>query len=312
MDSTFFAAAHLPRLMKFWWRENRYYAEAQTSTSTLAFVLNRMLELGNAVAYLESRLLAKRSLAAAGMLFDARRAATCYIPRMARSRTEEPRFVFATTPAVTAARSHNRYVVCPACQADIPTYLFHRTGVRFVRCAACAAVYVNPAREQPINNFDVEKLHPFANPRDRELMVADLESLLERVADDHQRVAGAPLRRTLLLGRYLPEFAQVPSAQRIGLEVAQPDDAAFRKLALDSDLSWCKAALAKQPQVVILQELLESCANPGASAAAEGCSNPCGPRSARRSQTSAATLQARECSAPGFQMELESGWISEV
>jgi SAM-dependent methyltransferase len=76
MDSTFFAAAHLPRLMKFWWRENRYYAEEQTTTSPLAFVLNRMLELGNAVAYLESRLLAKRSLAAAGMLFDARRAAT--------------------------------------------------------------------------------------------------------------------------------------------------------------------------------------------------------------------------------------------
>lgn len=73
MDATFFAAAHLPRLSKFWWRENRYYAEQRTSRSPLAFVLNRMLELGNVVAYLESRLLAKQRLAAAGMLFEARR-----------------------------------------------------------------------------------------------------------------------------------------------------------------------------------------------------------------------------------------------
>jgi SAM-dependent methyltransferase len=75
MDATFFAAAHLPRLAKFWWRENRYYAPKQDSTakSPLVFALNRMLELGNAVAYLESRLLAKSRLAAAGMLFEARR-----------------------------------------------------------------------------------------------------------------------------------------------------------------------------------------------------------------------------------------------
>lgn len=74
MDATFFAAAHLPRLAKFWWRENRYYAEEQTTKSPLAFALNRMLELGNVVAYLESRLLAKSPLAAAGLLFEAHRA----------------------------------------------------------------------------------------------------------------------------------------------------------------------------------------------------------------------------------------------
>ena len=72
MDATFFAAAHLPRLSKFWWRENKYYA-AEPSKSPLAIALNRMLELGNALAYWESRLLAKRRLAAAGMLFEARR-----------------------------------------------------------------------------------------------------------------------------------------------------------------------------------------------------------------------------------------------
>jgi SAM-dependent methyltransferase len=72
MDATFFAAAHLPRLGRFWWRENKYYAGAESKQSPLAFALNRMLEVGNALAYLESRLFAKRRLAAAGMLFEAR------------------------------------------------------------------------------------------------------------------------------------------------------------------------------------------------------------------------------------------------
>jgi Glycosyl transferase family 2 len=173
------------------------------------------------------------------------------------------RFEFAPTAAVTTARSHKRYVACPACQADTPNYLFHRSGVRFVRCAACAAVYVNPAREHPVNNLDVERGRPFINPRDRQLMVSDMQALLDRVAADHQRITGAPLERTLLLGRFMPEFAQLP-----GLTVATFDDDAFQKTVLDSDLAWAKPLLAKQPQVVILQELLESCSDPGAVIAA--------------------------------------------
>jgi hypothetical protein len=184
---------------------------------------------------------------------------------MSRPRTEEPlRFEFPLTAAVTTARSHNRYVACPACQADSPNYLFHRTGVRFVRCAACAAVYVNPAREQPLNDLDVERNAPFTNPRDRALMVDDFEHLLQRLAADHQRIAGAPLTRTLVLGRYLPEFATVPSAGPLGLAVPRIDDASFRRLALDADLSWAQPLLAAAPQVVVLQELLESCSDPGA------------------------------------------------
>lgn len=73
MDATFFAAAHLPRLQKFWWRENRYYAAAPVRQGPLAYTMNRLLELGNALAYLESRALAKHPFAAAGMLFHARR-----------------------------------------------------------------------------------------------------------------------------------------------------------------------------------------------------------------------------------------------
>ena len=173
-------------------------------------------------------------------------------------------FQFRPSPAVRTARAHNRFVDCPACQADRPSYLFHRAGVRFVRCTACGAVYVNPTRERPFNDLDIERIQTFSHPRDRELMSEDFERLLRRVEADHARIAGGPLERTLLLGRYLPEFDRVPSAERLGLEVATFDDARFTRLALDSDLEWAEPYLARRPQVVILAELLESLADPHA------------------------------------------------
>lgn len=72
MDATFFAAARLPRISKFWWRENRYYAGENSGSGPLATVLNQLLQLGNLLAYAESRLLARHRLASAGMLFEAR------------------------------------------------------------------------------------------------------------------------------------------------------------------------------------------------------------------------------------------------
>jgi len=62
-------------------------------------------------------------------------------------------FQFRPTTAIRTARAHNRFVDCPACQADRPSYLFHRAGVRFVRCTACGAVYVNPTRERPFTTW---------------------------------------------------------------------------------------------------------------------------------------------------------------
>ncbi|HUM10045.1 MAG TPA: glycosyltransferase [Myxococcaceae bacterium] len=182
------------------------------------------------------------------------------------TRTNNPvrSFQFAPTSAVRTARAHNRFVDCPACQADRARYLFHRAGVRFVRCTACGAVYVNPTREKPFNDLDIERTLTFSHPRDRALMSEDFERLLQRVERDHQHLVGAPLQRTLLLGRYLPEFAGVPSAERLGLEVAEFDDARFARVALDSDLEWAAPSLAREPQVVILAELLESLATPHA------------------------------------------------
>jgi len=183
---------------------------------------------------------------------------------MTRTNGSVRSFQFRPTSAVRTARAHNRFVDCPACEADRPGYLFHRAGVRFVRCTACGAVYVNPTREKPFNDLDIERIQTFAEPRDRALMSADFDRLLQRVEEDHRRIYGAPLHRTLLLGRYLPEFAQVPSAERLGLEVATFDDARFARLALDSDMEWAAPHLARAPQVVILAELLESLAAPHA------------------------------------------------
>jgi len=184
-----------------------------------------------------------------------------------RTAPDEPlRFELAPTPAVQTARSHNRFVACPACRADSAQHLFHRAGVRFVRCTSCDAVYVNPAREHPHNDLDIARARPFTNPRDRALMAADFEHLLERLVADHRRLTGAPVVRAVLLGRYLAEFATGPVARSIDLAVAEIDDAAFQRLAVASDIEWARPLLvgSPAPQLVILHELLESCSDPGA------------------------------------------------
>jgi hypothetical protein len=182
---------------------------------------------------------------------------------MYRARTampDAPRFEFEPTSAVATARSHNRYVACPACKADLPSYLFHRAGVRFVRCAACSAVYVNPAREHPLNTLLTER---FAfSEHDRKLMTLDVDRLMVRIAHDHERFTGEPLRRALFLGAYLPEYATTPAAQQYGFELAEIDDDKFERLALESDISWLAPLFAHAPQVVLLNDLLEVCTDP--------------------------------------------------
>ena len=73
LDASFFAAARLPRLQRFWWTENRYYRPERRDLQVLPRVLNGLLTLGNRVAYAESRLLARVPWFSAGLLFAARR-----------------------------------------------------------------------------------------------------------------------------------------------------------------------------------------------------------------------------------------------
>jgi hypothetical protein len=183
----------------------------------------------------------------------------------AATREKATAFQFEPTPAVSASRAHLRFVQCPACRADKASYLFHRTGVRFVRCTACGTVYVNPARGSGgVNFFDIEGSRPFTNPTDRALALEDFGRLLDHVADDCQRITGKPLTRTLLLGRFMHDFATLTQAARVGLSIAPVDDAAFERLSTASDVGWARALLANGPQVVILHELLEACSDAGA------------------------------------------------
>jgi hypothetical protein len=178
---------------------------------------------------------------------------------------QSPAFEFEPTPAVSAARARRRFVRCPTCQSDSPRYLFHRTGVRFVRCAACATVYVNPGRESGgVNYFDMERARPFTNARDRELALADFARLLDRIAVDYERIAGEPLARALVLGRFLRDYRNLPEARRIGLAVAEVNDDAFERLSATADVSWAQSLLVQAPQVVLLHELLEACSDAGA------------------------------------------------
>jgi hypothetical protein len=184
-------------------------------------------------------------------------------PQIAPSE-DSRRFHFEPTPAVSASRAHTRFVPCPACQADRPRHLFHKRGVRFVRCSSCAMVYVNPAGEHRANDLDIERVRPFTNPRDRALMLEDFARLFEQLAADHRRIVGQPLDRTLLLGRYLRELRDLPRAHDVGLEVAEVDDDAFERLSRSADISWARRFLDRPPQVILLHELLEACSDPGA------------------------------------------------
>ncbi|HXJ18875.1 MAG TPA: glycosyltransferase family 2 protein [Polyangia bacterium] len=176
---------------------------------------------------------------------------------------ETARLTFSPTSAVSNARAHSQFVRCPSCQADASTYLFHRAGVRFVRCTSCGAVYVNPTRPHPLNDFDIARGRPFSNPRDQELTVSDFGQLLDALSADVQRMTERPLTRVLLLGRHLREFADLPQARRVGLAVAELDDPTFERLATASEVDWAAPLLARAPEVVILHELLEACSDPG-------------------------------------------------
>jgi Glycosyl transferase family 2 len=183
------------------------------------------------------------------------------VPRMREGRGG---FVFEPTKAVAAARARSRYIDCPVCQADHAEYLFHRTGVRFVRCQTCAMVYVTPAGDAGPNWVDIDKIGQYRRPEDRALAVADFDALLARFAAEYERVEGRPLQRAVLLGRFLPEFGETATAKKIGLDVITIDDDAFRALSAESHLDWAKARFGKGEQLVILHETLEACLDAGA------------------------------------------------
>ena len=181
-----------------------------------------------------------------------------------KMRADRGGFVFEPTAAVAVSRTRNRFIDCPVCQADHSEYLFHRTGVRFVRCTNCAMVYVTPAADRGQNWLDIAKVGQFGRPEDRALCITDFDALVGRFAAEYERVEGRPLKKAVLLGRFLPEFAASPAARRVGLDVIAVDDASFHALTVSSKLDWARDKLGSDVQLVILHETLEACCDAGA------------------------------------------------
>lgn len=170
---------------------------------------------------------------------------------------------FEPMPAVLASRSRTRFVDCAVCQEDNSAYLFHRVGVRFVRCRSCGAVYVNPVHQVPTNYFDLDVVETKGPPKENDLAVADFDRLLQGIGAEFERTEGRPVARALLLGKYRNRYRLLPSAERMGLQIAEIDDLAMADLAFDGDLTWAQPLLSLKPEVVILHELLEACGDPG-------------------------------------------------
>jgi SAM-dependent methyltransferase len=72
MDATFFAAARANKLREFWWNDNVYYNSGKADVSAPSSALNKLLELGNFLAWAESSLLSRTRLASAGIMLEAR------------------------------------------------------------------------------------------------------------------------------------------------------------------------------------------------------------------------------------------------
>jgi hypothetical protein len=174
------------------------------------------------------------------------------------------RYAFEPTPAVTASRSRPSYVSCPVCNERHAEYLFIRVGVRFVRCQACGLVYVSPVGGAGPNYFDIARTAPFVSLRDRTLCAEDFELFLQELAKRLASAGHSAMHKSVLLGRFLPEFSESAMARQLGLSVPPIDDEAFTRLALEGSLAFARGELERGPELVILHELLEACADPGA------------------------------------------------
>jgi SAM-dependent methyltransferase len=73
MDATFFALLASPRLRSRFWEENPFYEEVESGSSSdgKRSLFGSVLRAGNAIAYLESRLLGRVRYGSAGLLFVA-------------------------------------------------------------------------------------------------------------------------------------------------------------------------------------------------------------------------------------------------
>lgn len=128
------------------------------------------------------------------------------VPPIRHPEMTSRRLQFSATEAVNSARRRHQYIDCPACGSRSQHYLFHRTGVRFVRCRACDLVYADPVDSAGRAYFDIraEELHH--TPVDRRNAQADFAALLTTICRNYNRQRNHPPDRVLLVGRWHPDF----------------------------------------------------------------------------------------------------------
>ena len=170
------------------------------------------------------------------------------------------RFEFEPTPSVESARRRGRFIPCPACGSQQQRYLFHRKGVRFVRCRACNLVYADPVDPTERAYFDVEAVGQHADELDHAHALRDFGDLLGAVADRVEHLTGRRPGRVLLVGRWLRGFEDEARARGIDLTLAVdvvPDETAL----VTGPLAGLVGDL--EPfDVVLLHELLEAAPEP--------------------------------------------------
>jgi hypothetical protein len=172
-------------------------------------------------------------------------------------------FVFEPTPAVAASRARSRYVSCSVCGTDNSEYLFHRVGVRFVRCRTCGLVYVNPVGEAGRSYFDVASFGQH-NEHDQRNLVRDFSTLLDQVTRGFAKENGRAPKKTVLLGRWLDAFADTNEAKAATLEIVHVGDEEFATL-VDGDVRpFAQRVAAMSPELVILDDFLEATGDPAA------------------------------------------------
>jgi hypothetical protein len=176
---------------------------------------------------------------------------------------------------VSASRQRTDYVACAVCAESRAQYLFFRAGVRFVRCLGCGLVYVSPVGAAGPCYFDMAEVGRLVTVQDRERAVADLAGWIRELAAEHSARTGRPPSRSVLMGRYLAELEQQPGLVSIGLSVVRIEGGAFARLSEQADLSAFSSSLTGA-DLVILNELLEACSDPGTALAQVAAALPSG------------------------------------
>ncbi len=170
---------------------------------------------------------------------------------------------FASTPAVRASRERTEYVACSVCGDDRVAYLFLREAQRFVRCLGCGLVYVSPVGAAGACYFDIAQVGRLVTAQDERLARSDLAQALTRLGRRFAARHGHPPRRTLLLGRFFADLAELPELRAIGLEVVRIEGPEFAQLSRNSELEGGAARVDSDVDLVVLNELLEACSDPG-------------------------------------------------